>query len=328
MSALQTLSPVSVPVTSRRVRAYFAPVNRVGGIPTLFDPALNAAWNGGVPPSPWVDLGWIADFKRVAESKITALESGLPSAPRMQARQTLGATVSWRFVTWSKLAMAIAGSSENMNVLAPALPSGSAIGSGAKAKAAVPLLATSTATTLYVASGGAAPVSAGSLIVVDQDYALQSGFVGAGVSGAYVQSAAAVGSDPDYVRRVSFNVARVGAIGADGGIQLCTPLAAGAPTSTMKVQQIYGFVDREGGSFFQEWSALFVVEGTQGEKVFFHYPRLQPCASAQELSTALAPDMTMMQLGAACRALPVLDGNDAQQVLCYRTYIPGASSSI
>ena len=38
---------------------------------------------------------------------------------------------------------------------------------------------------------------------------------------------------------------------------------------------VVGFCDREGSSFFQEWSALFVGEGQQGERVLWHYPRLQ-----------------------------------------------------
>jgi hypothetical protein len=55
----------------------------------------------------------------------------------------------------------------------------------------------------------------------------------------------------------------------------------------MKVQAVTGFVDREGGSFFQEWSALFVMEGGQGERIFFHYPRLQALGSAAEVAKLL-----------------------------------------
>jgi len=32
-------------------------------------------------------------------------------------------------------------------------------------------------------------------------------------------------------------------------------------------QAVTGFMDREGGSFFQEWSALFVMEGVRGENL-------------------------------------------------------------
>jgi hypothetical protein len=39
---------------------------------------------------------------------------------------------------------------------------------------------------------------------------------------------------------------------------------------------VVAFVDREGGSFFQEWSALFVAEPESGGRVCFYYPRLSP----------------------------------------------------
>ncbi len=45
------------PVT-RRVRAYFAPVNRAAGVPTVFDAAQMGAFALDSPPAPWVDLGW------------------------------------------------------------------------------------------------------------------------------------------------------------------------------------------------------------------------------------------------------------------------------
>lgn len=68
---------------------------------------------------------------------------------------------------------------------------------------------------------------------------------------------------------------------------LAQPLMAGVPTAVMKVQPILGFVDREGGSFFQEWSALFVIAGDQGERIFYYYPRLQALGGAEEAATPL-----------------------------------------
>ncbi len=73
----------------------------------------------------------------------------------------------------------------------------------------------------------------------------------------------------------------------------------------MKVQPLCGFVDREGGGFFQEWSALFVIEGEQGERILFHYPRLQSSAGAAEANTALAAPLERVALSRrisrACR---------------------------
>ncbi len=318
---------MAMPLIARRTRAFFAPVNRATNTPTIFDPAVNAGWSDAAPPAPWVDLGWITGFTRSSLSKIVDVEAGTPATTRLQTRQALGALVSFRFAVWSKLSMALASSSEHMNLLAAGSAAGP-IGSGAKAASALALQSGSSATTLYVAASPVPPITPGSLVVVDNDYLTQTGFVGAGVSAAYVQSSSLVGGDPDYVRRVSFNVGRVIAIGSDGGLQLASPLLAGVPAATMKVQSMVGFVDREGGSFFQEWSALFVLEGVQGDRLFLHYPRLQSAENAGEEAVALAPSLNLVQPAAKFRALPVIDGNDGAQVLCYRSYFPASSTYV
>ncbi len=321
MSTASTITPMSMPLVARRTRAFFAPVNRVTKTPTIFDPAQCAEWSGWPAPAPWVDLGWIESFTRTAESVIAPVSTGMPATARLQTRQSLGATVTFRFATWSKLSMALASSSEHMNVLA-ASATAAPIGSGAKAEPAVALLPSSTASKLYLAAAPAAAVQAGSMVVVDEDYAGQTGFVGSAISAAYVQSAASVGNDPDYIRRVSFNVGRITSIAADGGLVLAAALPAGVPAAAMKVQELLGFVDREGGSFFQEWSALFLYEGSQGDRLFLHYPRMQPAAPSAESEVAVGTSLAMVQPMASFRALPVTDGNDGQQVVCYRTYVP------
>jgi hypothetical protein len=98
------------------------------------------------------------------------------------------------------------------------------------------------------------------------------------------------------------------------------------------LQAVTGFVDREGGSFYQEWSALFVMEGSQGERIFFHYPRLQTIASAQE--TALPLDgknkngLTRVLLKGQFLALPVTDPLDGERVVCYRSFLPAANALV
>lgn len=282
-----SITPALIP-TTRRIRAYFAPVNRALGQPTVFDPSLNYGFALNAPPTPWIDLGWIEGFVRKSESKYGALATGSPANVQFQVRESLDATVSLHFTSWTKLTMALATGSQHMNVIAAATPaSGSGNGSGSKGIAPVNLALTgSTATFLAMASSDAAAFSPGSLVTVDLDYAGQTGFVGSGVSAAYVSSASAVNSDADYIRRVSFNVARVQSVGSTG-LTLSQPLIAGSPSSSMRVQPIVGFVDREGGSFFQEWSALFVVPGDQGDRVFFYYPRLQAIAGAEEMAIPL-----------------------------------------
>ena len=39
-------------------------------------------------------------------------------------------------------------------------------------------------------------------------------------------------------------------------------------------------MDREGGSYFQEWSAVFALPEDSGGRIFFYYPRLQVMSGA------------------------------------------------
>lgn len=314
----------AAPIT-RRVRAYFAPVNRAAGTPVVFDPSLAGGFDLGQPPAPWIDLGWIAGFTRKSLSTVAAVQTGAPAVTKTQVRGTMDAHVSFRFLNWGKLPMALSCGSEHMNLLAPA--SGAAAnGSGAKAAAAVALGLGSTATSLVLDNGTSA-FQAGQIVAVDADYQGQTGFVGAPVAGAWVSSAAAVGNDADYVRRVTFNVARVASASANG-LTLAQPLIAGTPLPGMKVQAVLGFVDREGGSFFHEWSALFAIEGEQGDRIFYHYPRLQAMGNAQEAAEVLTGPLERVCLAAQFRALPVTDGNDGSQALCFRSFLPGAQTLV
>ena len=71
------------------------------------------------------------------------------------------------------------------------------------------------------------------------------GFVGSGVSGGYVRAAALIGTNIDYVRRLTLNVARVTSI-AGGVLTLGSALIAGVPAAGMQVSRVVGFCDREG----------------------------------------------------------------------------------
>jgi hypothetical protein len=322
------LQPLSTPI-ARRMRAYFAPVARATGTPTYFDPAQAAGFDADAPPAPWVDLGWIDEFTRKSASRITPVRTGAPAATQSQVRQELEATVSFRFLSWSKLAMALAAGSEHMNLLAEA--SGSATApSGGTAAAPARIAAGSTSTELSVDPATSAGIATGDIVAVDVDYTGQTGFVGTGVSGAYVASAASVNSSADYIRRITLNVARVLEVqGSPTSVVLLgTPLLSGAPAVGVGVQVVTGFVDREGGSFFQEWSALFVAEGEQGDWVFFHYPRLQAMAAGSEVTEKLAGPLDWLYLDAHFRALPVTDSNDGAQVLCFRSYLPGVNTLV
>ena len=312
---------------ARRVRGYFAPVNRTAQTPVLFDPSEQGGFSLEAPPVPWISLGWIQEFTRKPGSKTAAVLTGIPASTLGQVRETLEAQVSFEFLSWTKLTMALATGSQHMNLLAPASGATPAA-DGAQAAAAVTTLSGSTATFVALASIDAATFSAGSIIALDADYTGQTGFVGAPVSGAYVRQAL---SDVNYIRRVTFNVAFISQL-SSAGLTLAGPLPGGAPAAGSKLQAVTGFVDREGGSFYQEWSALFVMEGSQGERIFFHYPRLQTMASAQE--TALPLDgknksgLARVLLKGQFLALPVTDPLDGERVVCYRSFLPAANALV
>jgi len=94
------------------------------------------------------------------------------------------------------------------------------------------------------------------------------------------------------------------------------------------VSPLLGFCDREGASFFQEWSALFVLEGEQGDRVLVHYPRLQAMQGSAEALDSLSVPLERIRLAGAFRALPVKDTNDGETVVCFRSYLPAALREI
>ncbi len=265
--------PAMVPVT-REMRAFFAPVNRTTETPTIFDPAASGAFALDSPPVPWLDLGWIESFERYYDTPTDVVRSGMNTFPAVQFRGPIEARVEFDFREWGKLQMALAGGAENMNVLATGSGATPAP-SGGTPIPAVAVLSGSTASQLVLGAGAVGGFAVGSLVAVDVDYQQQIGYVGSGISAAYVSNPAAVNNDANYVRRVTFNVGRVVEITANSLI-LAQPLLAGAPATGASVQVVDAFVDREGGSFFQEWSALFVVEPESGGRLCIYYPRLSP----------------------------------------------------
>jgi hypothetical protein len=314
------------PVT-RRVRGYFAPVNRSAQTPVLFDAAEQGGFSLDSPPAPWISLGWIQEFTRKTTSKASTVLTGIPAATLEQVRETLEAQVSLQFLSWTKLTMALATGSQHMNLLAPvsgAAPSAD----GAQAAAAVNLQSGSTATSIVLASAAAAKFSPGAIVALDADYIGQTGYVGAPVAGAYVRQAL---TDVDYIRRVTFNVALVSGV-SSAGLTLADPLPGGVPAPGAKLQAVTGFLDREGGSFYQEWSALFVLQGSQGERIFFHYPRLQTMSGAEEIAIPLDSKNKGAQARVLLKgqylALPVTDPLDGERVLCYRSLLPAHNSLV
>jgi len=339
------LRSAMVPVT-RRIRAYFAPFNPVTQTPTLFDPGKYGMFSLSAPPAPWVDLGWIDSFERYCDTSTQPLRSGPPGAPAAMSRGYLDVRIEFEFREWGKLQMALACGSEHMNVLA-SVPTANAQPSGGTPLPSVAVLAGSTASNIIVGAGSVGGFSAGNIVAVDDDYQQQVGYVGTGIAAAYVSNPADVNRDANYIRRVTFNVARVAQVTATS-LLLAQPLLGGAPPAGAAVQQVVAFVDREGGSFFQNWSALFVAEEESGGRVCFHYPWLSPTTALpryvkiNESSTAagsskplqreeeveILKPISSLALRAAFQAMPHVDENDGQTVVCYRSYFPASMAAV
>jgi hypothetical protein len=302
-------------------------VNRTAQTPVIFDPAQQGGFSLDTPPAPWINLGWIQELTRKPGSRTAAVLAGIPAGTLGQVRETVEAQVSLEFLSWTKLTMALATGSQHMNLLAPAAGVASAA-DGAQAASAATVQGGSTASFVALSSTDVAAFSAGSIIVIDADYTGQTGYVGAPVAGAYVRQAL---TDVDYIRRVSFNVALVSQV-TSSGLTLAKSLPGGAPAAGSKLQAVAGFVDREGGCFYQEWSALFVMEGSQGERIFFHYPRLQTMVGAQEAALPLDSHnkngLARMILKGQFMALPVTDPLDGERIVCYRSYLPAVNALV
>ncbi len=315
---------------ARQTRAYFAPVDRVNGPTAVFDPSKDNGFQLDAPPAPWIDLGWIENFQRTSTSQVESLPGGTAGAILAQARHSLGARVEFEFRDWGKLQMALAGGAEHFNVLASD-PSASRAGSGGVPLPSVPLLPGSSAKQLMLGTGAVGGFRAGDIIACDVDYQQEIGYVGTGVAAAYVKHPADVRQDANYVRRVTFNVARVAEISTTS-LVLAQALPGGTPAAGASMQKVIAFVDREGGAFLQEWSGLFVMEEESGGRVCFYYPTLSPCMVKpdwqRESLVEIQKPIGEMSLHAVFTALPTIDGNDAAVVLCYRSYFPAAGADI
>ena len=310
---------------ARAVRAYIAAVGRPSGPIVAFDPAAEGLFDLDSPPSGWFDLGWVENFQRTAATKYEALRGGPVGNITVQYRTQPEAQLELDLLSWGKLQMALAGGTQMMNALAT-LPLGELQGSGGPAIPASPLQSGSTASSLVLATGQLSLFDVGDLVAVDADYAGQTGYVGAGVPAAYLASALDPNANVDYIRRVTFNISRVSAKTASA-LTLAQPLIAAPVVPGMSVQRVVAFVDREGSSFFQEWSGLFIIPADSGGRACFYYPRLQVAASGREARLELAAPLFSHMLHASLRALPSTDDNDGETVLCYRSYFPAASAA-
>jgi hypothetical protein len=306
------------------VRAYFAPVTRSSSTATVFDPS-GAGFDLSSPPSPWIDLGWIRNFKRTASEALQPLRMGKTGIAQMQLRTLESARLEFDFCDWGKLQMLLASGSQHYNILATAA-SGAQSACGGTPVAAAAILAGSTASSLLLSTSALSGFAVGDLVAADVDYSAQTGYVGTGIAGGYVADPNDVQRDVNYVRRATLNVGRVTAVTATA-LTLEQPLPGGAPLTGAGVQKVTGYVDREGPNYSQEWSALFVPTPFAGGRICYYYPLLQTAAAAAE--TPMAPgDAALTALHASFIALPVDDTVDSQQAVSYRYFLPLSGSPV
>jgi hypothetical protein len=308
-------------------RGFFAPFAQgADPAPTLFDPARQGRFDTNSPPAGWFDLGWVDQFRRSPSGRIGQIRSGYRGAVRAQYRGEIGSSLEFEFREWGKLQMALAVGTAHFNILKAAAGSPQQP-LGGTPQAASALGAGSTATSLVLAVGGGAQFQAGEFIAVDVDYTGQAGYIGSGIQATFVPAGAV--TDPDYVRRVTFNVGAIQAISGDT-LTLEQPLLGGAPPASAKVQAVTGFTSREGSSFIQAWSAVFVVDTADGAQLYYYYPQLS-VASEREDSTfnvdnVGAADVKGYALRAEFNALAFEDPVDGETVVCYRGFFPAPGS--
>lgn len=294
---------------ANEVRAYVAPVDRSSGTPQLFDAATMGRFDLEAPPAGWLSVGAVPEVVRTVGDGIVPIWSGSPATVKSQARAKIAETVTVTFPGWTRIAVALSAGTQTMNLLKD---------DGAEGVHAEAVASGSTATVLQLAPSTA--VRAGDIVVVDANYTGATGYVGSGAAGAFVTSQPA-NIDVHFARRVSFNVARVLSV-SGGVVTLASPLPAGTPGRDATLSVVQGFADRNGGGFLQEWSALFVADGVQGDRLLLHYPRLQPAGEgAAESHAVIADGVSRWRPVARLQALPVMD-TDGEQAVCFRSYLP------
>lgn len=308
-------------------RGFFAPfVQGASPAPTLFDPARQGRFDTNAPPTGWVDMGWIDEFKRSPAGRIGQIRSGYRGAVRAQYRGEIGSSVEFEFREWGKLQMALATGTTHFNILKAAAGTPQQPLGGTPA-AAVALGSGSTATSIVLNSGGGAQFAVGDFIAVDVDYTGQAGYIGSGIQATFV--AAGTVSDVDYVRRVTFNVGVVKTISGDT-LTLEQALLGGAPVASAKAQVVEGFASREGSSFIQAWSAVFVVDTSDGAQLYYYYPQLSVGSEREDatfdVENAGAADVRGHALRAEFNALAFEDPVDGETVVCYRGFFPAAGA--
>jgi len=286
-------------------RGYFAPVNRATDESIRIDAARE--FDPDSPPAPWTEIGWIKNLVRGGAVDLEHISTGTSGMTALRFRKTCEGRLEFDFCEWGKLQMALAASSQHINLLAGTAHA----------------VTNQDAQSLSMDPQNLTEFEIGDLVAVDVDQGVQSGFVGSGVVGAFVKDPSAVGGD--YVRATTFNVAKVKEK-TSTALMLEKPLIGGTPLAGAKVQKVVGFADREGASFLQEWSGLFILDEVSGGRVMLFFPRLQTAAESSETREQVFGAIEQLTLHAKFVALPIKDDLDGESIVSYRYYIPTATA--
>ena len=83
-----------------------------------FDPAAQGQFDLDSPPGPWLDLGWVENFQRTAGHQVRSAAQRPSGNITVQYRAQPEARLEFDLPSWGKLQMAMAGGTQQMNVLA------------------------------------------------------------------------------------------------------------------------------------------------------------------------------------------------------------------
>ena len=312
MSTPALVMQPGLPPAVRRVRGYFAPVDRLSATPTAFDATTVASFDADTPPAPWTDLGWINGFTRASETKLQVVESGAPGTVLLQGRQSAGATVSMTFERWSKLTMALTCGAQQTNVLK------------AGANPVAITAATSTATfSAHRTEREPSRLGTSSrwmrTTAARQDISARERLPHISRSDRQrseldsphdAERGARDGGDGERAATRRTIAGRRAGAGDAGAVDRCV-------AGSRRRHLLPGMV----GTVFHA--------GRAGRCVVFYYPRLQTIErSCGDHGVLLTAPLSQLLLNGHFVALPVVDSVDGAQVCCYRTYLPCANAQI
>jgi len=341
-------------------RGFFAPfdyqaaLTSTTGGPNILDLERQGPFNTNALPAGYSDLGWIKNFKFTNNTKVGQVRSGYRGIVRAQYRGEVGEQCEFQFREFGRQQYKVATGCQMYNLLSSSgtpsttSPLGSpgsfaAIVMGASGYVASGAVAGQVGKpTLYVPSGSGAAFAVNNYVVVDIDYvAGTSGVLGEAGAFAYPNAI----TDTDWIRKTSDYVARVTAIvtGVGSPVQDAlildqvfvgggSPAATnGIPPTTSKVQIVSGWSARNGGTFIQEWSGLFISDAQDGAQIALYYPHLSISQfrgmNPYTIENIGTTDTTGNELDASFECLGFDDPLDGETVCSYMGYFPNANNT-